>query len=49
MTDKSTERLYNLLPAIYLIRDVEQGESLRALLAVIEREMQAIEKDIDGM
>jgi len=49
MTEKTTEHLYNLLPAIYRIRDVEQGESLRALLAVIEQEMQAIEKDIDGL
>ena len=49
MTEKTTEHLYNLLPAIYRIRDIEQGESLRALLAVIEREMQAIEKDIDGL
>ena len=49
MTEKSTERLYNLLPAIYRIRDVEQGEQLRALLAVIEQEMQAIEKDIGGL
>lgn len=49
MTEKSTERLYNLLPAIYRIRDVEQGEQLRALLAVIEQEMQAIEKDINGL
>ncbi|TFH47079.1 MAG: hypothetical protein E4G94_00940, partial [ANME-2 cluster archaeon] len=49
MTEKTTERLYNLLPAIYRIRDAEQGESLRALLAVIEQEMQSIEKDIDGL
>jgi len=49
MTEKSTERLYNLLPAIYRIRDVEQGEQLRALLAVIEQEMQAIENDINGL
>ena len=30
------ERLYKLLPAFYRVRDVDQGEPLRALLAVIE-------------
>lgn len=46
-TDK--ERLYNQLPAIYRMRDKREGEPLRALLAVIETEFQAIEKDIDGL
>lgn len=51
MTDNwsRAERLYNRLPAIYRIRDHEQGEPLRALLAVIEREMEAIEADIEGL
>jgi hypothetical protein len=40
------ERLYDLLPAIYRIRDAEEGEVLRALLSVIEEEMQALEQDI---
>jgi hypothetical protein len=43
------ERLYNLLPAIYRIKDVEKGEPLNALMAVIERELQAIESDIDRL
>jgi hypothetical protein len=43
------ERLYNLLPAIYRIRDVAQGEPLRALLAVIEGDMDLIERDMDGL
>ena len=47
--NKPSDRLYNLLPAIYRIRDVEKGEPLRALLAVIETEFQSIEKDIDGL
>ena len=40
------ERLYDLLPAIYRIRDAEEGEVLRALLGVIEEEMQALEQDM---
>jgi hypothetical protein len=32
------EKLYNLLPAIYRIRDAERGEPLRALLSVIADE-----------
>ncbi|MEA3323758.1 MAG: hypothetical protein U9Q37_01270 [Euryarchaeota archaeon] len=43
------ERLYDLLPAIYRIRDAEEGEVLRALLGVIEEEMQALEQDIAGL
>jgi hypothetical protein len=44
-----SERLYNLLPAIYRIRDAEQGEPLRALLGVIEEELRALEQDISGL
>jgi hypothetical protein len=43
------KRLYELLPAIYRIRDAEQGQPLRALLAVIERELREIEEDIAGL
>jgi hypothetical protein len=39
------ERLYKLLPALYRIRDADQGEPLRALLAVIERELERVEAD----
>ncbi len=45
----SDERLYNLLPAIYRIRDASQGEALRALLGVIETELQALETDVNGL
>lgn len=41
--------LYHLLPPIYRQRDAEQGEPLRALLEVIEREALAIEDDIEGL
>jgi hypothetical protein len=39
------ERLYKLLPALHRIRDVDQGQPLRALLAVIEAELERIEAD----
>ncbi len=43
------ERLYNLMPATHRIRDTAEGEPIRALLAVIEREMKNIESDIEGL
>ena len=49
VTNGTNERLYHLLPAIHRVRDVERGEPLRALLAVIEREMDRLEQDIDGL
>jgi hypothetical protein len=45
----SDERLYNLLPAIYRIRDASQGEALRALLGVVEAELQVLEADVSGL
>jgi hypothetical protein len=49
-----TDRLYNLLPAIYRLRDAVDknplaSQPLRALLAVMESELQALEADIDGL
>ena len=43
------ERLYKLLPALYRVRDADQGEPLRALLAVIEGEFERIEADTAGL
>jgi hypothetical protein len=45
----SAERLYELLPAVYRIRDAEQGEPLRALMALFARELEAIEENIDQL
>jgi hypothetical protein len=45
----SDDRLYKLLPAVYRIRDAEQGEPLRALLALISEEMNGVEADISGL
>ena len=48
MSDPATERLYGLLPAIYRLRDAEEGYPLRALLAVMEHELIAVEGDLEG-
>ena len=40
------ERLYRLLPVFLRNRDIEQGEPLRALLAVVEGELERVESDI---
>ena len=39
-------RLYSLLPAIYQIRDYEQGEPLKAFLAVLAEQAEVIEEDL---
>lgn len=43
---KNPDRLYELLPAIYRIRDAEQGEPLKALLQVITEQIDGVENDI---
>ncbi len=43
------DRLYQLLPAIYRLRDAAEGEPLRALLGVIETELDIIENDIGNL
>ena len=42
----NVDRLYDLLPAIHRIRDVEQGEPLKALLRVISEQVNLVEEDI---
>lgn len=42
----NAEKLYNLLPAIYRIRDTEQGEPLKALLSVISEQIEVLEEDL---
>lgn len=44
-----SDRLYQLLPAIYRLRDAAEGEPLRALLAVVEEEFNLLEADIDRL
>ncbi|MFA6262516.1 MAG: hypothetical protein WC760_13700 [Bacteroidia bacterium] len=42
-------RLYELLPAVYRIRDAGQGEPLRALVALFAREFEAIEENLEQL
>jgi hypothetical protein len=46
MSDAPIDKLYDLLPAIYRIRDAEQGQPLKALLTVIAEQVQVVEDDI---
>src|SRR5215470_7302508 len=49
MSEPTTERLYNLLPAIHRVRDGEQGEPLRTLVGVFEEQLLALRADIDAL
>jgi hypothetical protein len=42
----SAEDFYNLLPAIYRIRDEESGGALRALVGVLAKQSDIVERDI---
>jgi hypothetical protein len=42
-------RLYELFPAIYRIRDAEQGEPLKALLAVIAEQVGVLEENLEQL
>jgi len=41
--------MYELLPAVYRLRDAEQGEPLRALLSVIAEQSAVLEEDLDQL
>jgi len=43
------DRLYELLPVIYRMRDHEQGEPLRALLQVVSEQVEVVEDDIERL
>ena len=45
----SADRLYALLPAVYRVRDEQQGRPLQALVALIAQELEAIEENIDQL
>jgi hypothetical protein len=49
MSSATGDRLYSLLPAVYRVRDLAQGEPLRALLALIDQQYGAIERNITGL
>ena len=46
MKDTRIDRLYELLPVIYRMRDAEQGEPLKALLQIISEQVNLVEDDI---
>lgn len=46
MSFYTAERLYELLPAIYRLRDAEQGYPLRDLVTLLAREARVVEDDI---
>src|SRR5271167_1189454 len=43
------DRLYDLIPVVYRLRDADRGYPLRALLRVIGEQMSVVEKDIAGL
>jgi hypothetical protein len=45
----TNDRLYGLLPGVYRRRDAEQGEQLKALLAVVEEQADILGADIDQL
>lgn len=49
MSTLNAERLYALLPAVYRIRDAQQGQPLRALVALIAQEFEALEDNIEQL
>ena len=49
MSSLTAERLYGLLPAVYRLRDAEQGEPLRALMAAFAQQFAALEENIDQL
>jgi hypothetical protein len=49
VTETTGARLFDLLPAVHRIHDVERGGPLRALLSVIEREVALVESDISRL
>lgn len=49
MSDLGPERLYGLLPEILRYRDAEEGQGLRAFLAVFDQEYSAIERSIAAL
>lgn len=44
-----TKKLLDLLPAIYRIRDAEQGKPLEAILAVIAEQIAVLEEDLERL
>ena len=45
----AAERLYALLPAVYRVRDEQQGKPLHALVSLIAHELEALEENIEQL
>jgi hypothetical protein len=45
----AAERLYALLPAVYRVRDEQQGRPLHALLSLIAQELEALEENLEQL
>jgi hypothetical protein len=49
MNSLTVDRLYQLLPEIYRLRDATTGYPLKALLAIVESELRMIEADVSDL
>lgn len=49
MSTLTAERLYSLLPAVHRLRDAEQGEPLRALMAAFAQQLAALEENVEQL
>jgi hypothetical protein len=49
MSTLNADRLYALLPAVYRIRDEQQGKPLHALVSLIAHEFEALEENIEQL
>jgi hypothetical protein len=49
MSPPAADRLYGLLPAFHRIRDHAEGEPLRALMAIVEEELDRVDADVAGL
>lgn len=45
----TAEKIYQLLPSLYRIRDKAQGEALKALISVLAKEAAVLETDVERM
>lgn len=49
MSSLTAERLYTLLPAVYRLRDAEEGEPLRALIAALAEQFAGLEENLEQL
>ena len=49
MNYQSPESLYELLPAVYRVRDAQQGYPLRDLLSLVSTQAGIVKQDIDQL